>query len=219
MTAEIDDIIKLYKALTGRNVIPKGTDPQKTYQYRYAAKFLKNMKGISWETIQKIVYYAIEYAKENEKTSVWTRGLWVLTKSNIIDIAYKKAKEEDEKRKLDLSKVMRSKEFAQKHNFEFAKSVVNGGFPNLVIWYDSGKISLTYLAMSELCKKAYITLNKTDRRMLPSQKEITRRRIKCLIDAEYKKQLKNILRDDYIKIKGEEIERQPESNQTIRKTI
>lgn len=214
MEAEINDIIRLYKALTGRNVIPKGTAPEKTYQYRYAAKFLRNMKGVSWETIQKIVYYAIEYARENEKKSVWTRGLWVLTKSNIIDIAYKKAKEEDEKRKSDLSKVIKSKEFAQKNNFEFTKSMIDGGFPNLVTWYDSGKISLTYLAMSESCKKAYVTLDKTDKRMLPSQEEIVKRRIKCLIDTEYKKQLKDILKSDYIKIiGGEKIERQPENSQ------
>ena len=96
MDDEINDIIKLYKALTGRNIIPKDTDPKRTYQYRYAAKFLKNMKGVPWETIQKIVYCAIEYAKENEKASVYSRGLWILTKSNIVDIAYKKAKEEDQ---------------------------------------------------------------------------------------------------------------------------
>ena len=202
MDEEINDIIKLYKALTGRNVIPQGTKPKRTYQYRYAAKFLKNMEGVSWETIQKVVYYAIEYAKESEKASVWTRGLWILTKSNIIDIAYKKAKEENNQKKLDLDKVTKSKEFASQHDYEFAKSEKEGGFPNIVIWYDSGKISLTYLAMSELCKEVLIKLDETDKRMLPDQKEITKRRIKCLMDSEYREQLKNILKNDYIKITG-----------------
>jgi len=200
MDDEINDIIKLYKALTGGNIIPKDTDPKRTYQYRYAAKFLKNMKGVPWETIQKIVYCAIEYAKENEKASVYSRGLWILTKSNIVDIAYKKAKEEDQIRKSDLVKVVKSKEFANEHDYKFSESV-DGGFPNVVAWYDSGKISLTYLAMSESCKKAFSVLDEVDKRILPNQKDIVKRRIRCLIDTEYKKQLKDIMGTDYIKIR------------------
>jgi len=200
MDDKINEIIKLYKGLTGRNVIPDGTDPKRTYQYRYAAKFLKNMEGVSWETIQKIIYCAVEYAKENEKASVYSRGLWILTKSNIVDIAYEKAKEEDQIRKLDLTKVIRSKEFADEHDYKFSESP-DGGFPNVVAWYDSGKISLTYLAMSESCKKAFSVLDEVDRRTLPNQKDITKRRIKCLIDIEYREQLKDIMGTDYIKIR------------------
>lgn len=200
MDEDIKEIIKLYKILTGRNVIPQGTDPKRTYQYRYAAKFLKNMEGVSKETIQKIIYYAIEYAKESDKESVWTRGLWILTKSNIIDIAYKKAKEEDNRRNLDLDKVKRSKNFAHEHNYKFSESMEDGGFPNIVIWYDNGKISLTYLAMSESCKNALLKLDDVDRRMLPDKKEIIKRRVKCLIDKDYKKQLMDIIGSDYIRI-------------------
>jgi len=204
MHDEIGEIIKLYEALTGRRVIPKNTDPQKTYQYRYAAKFLKNMKNfgdISWETIQKIIFYAVEYAKEHEKDNVFTRGLWILTKSNIIDIAYRKAKDEDQTKQLDLDKVIRSQEFVNEHNYEFSDAP-DGGFPNIVAWYDSGKISLTYIAMSESCKKALSNLGEVDKRMLPNQREITKRRIKCLMDKEYQKQLKNVLNMDYINIRG-----------------
>jgi hypothetical protein len=35
---------------------------------------------------------------------------------------------------------------------------------------------------------------------LPSSKEITRRRIKCMIDKEYKMKVKGILGNDYIKL-------------------
>jgi len=200
MDEKIDEIIKLYNALTGRNIIPKNTDPKRTYQYRYAAKFMKNMEGVSWETIKKIVYYAVEYASENRKKSVWTRGLWILTKSNIIVIAYEKSKEEDRQRQLYLDKVIKSKKFAEEHNYEFSKTKTEGGFPNIVTWYDSGEISLTYLAMSESCKKALTTIDETDRRMIPDQKEIIRRRIRCLMDKDYREKLKNTLGSDYIKI-------------------
>ena len=53
-----------------------------------------------------------------------------MTKSNIVDIACKKAKEEDQQRNVDLDKVIKSKEFAQKCNYEFEKSE-KGGFPNI----------------------------------------------------------------------------------------
>jgi len=202
MSHDVNDIIQLYKGLTGRDVIPKDTDPKRTYQYRYAAKFMKNMDGVPWDTIKKIVYYAVEYAKENDQKSVYTRGLWILTKSNIVEIAYKRAKEENNKSNLDLKKLLNSKKFAQDNGYDLEKSE-DGGFPNIVKWYDTGKISLTFLSMSESCKNAMLKLDDVDKGMLPNQNEITKRRIKCTIDREYCKKIKKILGSDYIKITKE----------------
>jgi hypothetical protein len=199
MDQNAKEIIALYKSMTGRTLIPEGTDPTRTYQYRYIAKFLRNMESASWDTTKKVAYYAIQYAKENKDTSVWTRGLWILTKSNIIDIAYKKAKEADEQRGADLSKVVQSKKFAKAHNFDFAHAEEDA-FPNIVMWHETGKISLTYMAMSESCKKTLRKLADDDKAALPSQDEIAARRIKCLLDVEYRKRLKRIMGRDYIKL-------------------
>jgi len=199
MHEEINDVIKLYGALTGRDVIPKNTPPQKTYQYRYAAKFAKKYKNVPWEIKKKIIYYAVEYAKECDNKSVYTRGLWILTKSNIIDIAYERAKEEDDLKDLDLTKLKNSYNFVKEHNNDLLKSE-DGGFANIVMWYENKKISLTYLAMSESCKKAYNKLDDIDKNILPNKQDIINRRIKCLIDHDYRDDIKKILGSDYIKI-------------------
>ena len=195
------EIVELYKSMTGRDLVPANTDFKRTYQYRYVVKFLKNMNehNVAWDVVKNIACYAIQYAKENKGTSIWTRGLWVLTKSDIVDIACKKAQSESNRKNTDLEKVVKSKKFVQDNNFDFLRAT-EGAFPNIVMWYEQGKISLTYLAMSESCKNAYENLKSDDRTALPSQQEIVSRRLKCMLNSKYKKELQRALGNDYIKL-------------------
>jgi hypothetical protein len=193
------EIIEIYKDMTGRSVIPKGTDLTRTYQWRYIVKFLEKMEDIPWDTTKKIVKLAIEYAKENIGTTVWSRGLWILTKSDIVDIAYEKAFKKMDVRETDIDKVIRSYQFAMDHDFNF-NSAKDDSFPNIVIWYENGHICLTYMAMSNSCEKALSSLSESDRCMLPSKKEIESRRINCILDSNYNLKLKNIMKSDFIKL-------------------
>jgi len=202
MDTKIKEIIDLYERLTGRQIIPKDTDYKKTYQYRYAAKFVNNMKYVPWDTAKKIAYYAIEYARNNLKknNTIWTRGLWVLTKANIVDIAYSSAKSHEARMQLDLEKTVNSKKFVDAQETGLAETKVEGGFPNIVMWYENNSVNLTYIAMSEICKRVMAQLDSSSKSMLPPQDEIIRRRVKCLIDDDYSEKLKKVLGDDYIKI-------------------
>jgi hypothetical protein len=200
---KIRAIIELYRKLTGRQIVPKNTPIHRTYQYRYAVKFIKNMEGVSWEIIKRIVYYAIEYAREHKTTSMWTRGLWILTKSNIVEIAHERAKKHEDVQSLDHDKVIDSKKFVDENGGKLLDSPVIGGFPNIVVWYESNRISLTYLAMSESCKHALNKIDQSDRSMLPSKSDLIRRRIRCLMDRNFSKKLKSILGNDYINISQE----------------
>lgn len=201
---KIREIIKLYKDMTGRDAIPKDTEPSRTYQWRYAAKFIKNMGDTPWEATKKIAYYAIQYAKENrgkenKGNTIWSRGLWVLTKSNIVDIAYDRHKKNDESASSDLEKLQQSYNYAKSQNFNLTFRNP-GGFPNMVSWYESGKISLDYLALSESCRQAMKSLDEIDRHVLPSETDIVNKRVKCLINDEYNNKVKTILKDDYINL-------------------
>jgi hypothetical protein len=201
--AKAQEIISIYKAMTGRNAIPKNTPIEKTYQWRYIQKFLSNMDDIDWETTKKIAYFAIEYAKENQGSTIWSRGLWILTKNNIIEIAYEKAKDEYDHKVSELKRLKSSYSFAKNNSFDFSTCKVEGGFPNIVLWYEQSQISDTYIAMSESCKQTIRELDKEDLAMLPSREALSKRRVKCLIDKKMNNIVKSIMKEDYINILGD----------------
>lgn len=200
---KVKEIVSIYKAMTGRSAIPKNTPIEKSYQWRYIQKFLNNMEDVNWETVKKIIYFAIEYAKEHQNRTMLSRGLWILTKNDIVDIAYKKALEEYNSKTQEINRIKESYKFAKNNNFDFLSCKVDGGFPNIILWYEQGYISDTYIAMSESCRKTILELDKTDLAMLPSRESLSKRRIKCLIDNSMKKLIKNIMREDYINIFGD----------------
>lgn len=196
---KVKEIIQLYKEMTGRNVIPKNTDPTRTYQWRYVIKFLKNMENVPWEITKKVARYAIQYAKENKGNTVWSRGLWVLTKSNIIDIAYNRCQKQNESIASIFRRLQQSYDFAKDHNFNLAARPP-GGLPNIVAWFEKKKINIAYLALSESCRKAMKKLDSIDKHLLPSQSEIVETRIKLMINKEYDNKTRQILQNDYIQL-------------------
>lgn len=199
MEDRILEVIKIYSRLTGKNIIPKDTHYKRTYQYRYAYKFCERMKDVPWETVKKIIYHAAKYAGEHKNTTMWTRGLWILTKSNILDIVIERVKKQESTQDNELVKLSENRKFLEKNNFEL-NSGPEGGFPNIVRWFNDGKICLTYIAMSESCARAMLNLDNSDKSMLPTSKEISLRRIKCMTDKDLNKKIKNILNSDYIKL-------------------
>ena len=201
MTERAHKIIRLYQCLTGRKIIPQNTTINRTYQYRYALKFAELTKELPWDTIQKIIYHAIEYSKEHKKTSLWTRGLWILTKSDIIDIVYNRIKKHEEIKSNELHRLKQSKQFVKSHDYKLIDVETKGGFSNIVKWYNNNDITLTYIAMSESCKLALSKISYVDRSMLPSDKIILLTRVKCMVNKEFNDKVLAILGNDYIKIR------------------
>jgi hypothetical protein len=201
MNNRILEIIKLYTTITGRQIIPAGTPPENTYQWRYAAKFVKNMEelDVDWEVSKQIAYFAIKHALENkvDHRTTWTRGLWILTRKDIIELADDKYHKCKELANSELVKVKKNYDFAKKNHFKFGDSV-NDGLPNIVMWYNSNYIGLTYIAMSEGCRLALAQLDRTVVNLLPSHETIKDKRIKCIIDKDLYKKLKRIMMEDFI---------------------
>ena len=197
---KVTEVIKLYEFFSGRkNIIPKDTDPTETYHWRYAAKFVANMEahGMSWDSVRKVIPCVIEYMRENGGLS---KGLWALTRKDVIDISCTKLKEQEESQQKETQILEQNYAFIKTRNFDLSTCQNEGGYPNIVIWFINKRVSLTYLAMSESCRIAMKQLSDTDRSMLPKQREIERRRVMCFIDKSRLKNIKSVMLDDTINL-------------------
>lgn len=199
---KIINIIQLFANFSGnKNVLPEGTEPEDTYQWRYASKFLSLMEEmqVDWDTIRNIIYYSVKYIKNHG--NLWSRGLWALTRKDLIEIAYKQSQEDNKQLKNELANLKNNYEFIKSANFDLINSV-NGGYPNIVKWYDNKSISITYLSLSESCRKAIEKLDEFDRQALPDNNEILKIRLNVLMNKEIKNKIKLIMKNDFIKITG-----------------
>lgn len=199
---KIHEVINLFSKITGnKSILPKNTNPQKTYQWRYATKFVDLIKeyNIDWKTAQLIIIYAVNYIKEKEKNSLKTKGLWILTRKDLIDIAYKKALEIDNKDNKIIDNIKNSYSFSKNNNFEFGKSE-NGNLPNIIKWYDNKNICVQYIALSNSCNETIKKLDDIDRSLLPSNDELTMIRINYFLDKENLNKIKVIMPSDFIKL-------------------
>jgi hypothetical protein len=200
----INELFKIYRAITGRSLVPKNTEPENTYQWRYASKFVSNMDslGIRWPDARKVAYYVIKRAvkNKNKDKTVWSRGLWILTSKSVIDIAYEDSKNDVEAMNVEIEKIRKSYRFALRNQFDFLSRKHPDAFPNIVLWYDSANIGTSYISLSRRCEEAMSQIDRESRNMLPDSEVISDRRISCFIDKEYLSRIKSILKDDFLRI-------------------
>lgn len=197
---KIHDIIKIFVRASGRkNILPKDTDPMDTYQWRYAARFVDRMEQmqVPWDIMIQIIYMIIEHVKEYR--SLWLKGLWILTRKDIVDISYAKIEKRMRSKGSILDVLKRNYEFAEGHNFAFSDKPNQHAYPNIVSWYNANYISYNYIALSESCNTAMRELDYEERRRLPIKK-ITMQRVLLNSDNEFKRKAKEIMCRDFIKL-------------------
>ncbi|MBD3407221.1 MAG: hypothetical protein GF411_13965 [Candidatus Lokiarchaeota archaeon] len=197
---KIREVIKIFVRASGRsNILPANTDPKDTYQWRYAARFVDRMDQtqVSWDVMEQIIYLIVDHVKEHK--SLWSKGLWILTRKDIIDISYNKINKSLLSKHSILDVLKRNYEFAEEHNFEFSAKPNKFGYPNLISWYNANYINHNYIALSESCNRAMCELDNSDRRRLPI-KNITMQRILLTSDNEFKRKAKEIMPKDFINL-------------------
>lgn len=161
---------------TGRFIkFPKCRDKTKTYQFRWVKTFVDkcyNDLGLDNKTIKRFVYDIVLYAKQNR---VLDRGTQILTMNNIIDICYNSIQSNQEEEASLISELNRCHDFlSNKENNKdilvrnLIEPVSEGGYTNLVYWYELGYLTPTYLALSMTCQRALKQLPKSERSDLPT---------------------------------------------------
>lgn len=156
---------------------PKGTDPTKTYQWRYVTAIAK--KFAEWDfdeqTARRFLDIAVRHSKQ---TGTMQKGLAVFFQGNILDICYEKLQAESNSNSQTLDTLRHIRAWLQRK--VGTRSLLDtlldrddpDGFCNLSVWVHASRISPLFLALSKSCAQALARLNldyAEERGLLPKQ--------------------------------------------------
>lgn len=188
----IYDIIREYEMASGRKLTPKNTDIEDTYAWRHISKFADRMKAVNadWNTVREIIHYTIKYARKHNIRN----EIDILSKEDIIDKCCELQKSDIELFDIDIATLQKSKEFMGSNDDTLDEY-------NLIRWYNRGKISMAYLALSKSCN---ILIRKMDKDLIDFDKIINMRN-KYFIYRDRWNAAKKILGDDMIDLLSRQI--------------
>jgi hypothetical protein len=181
-------------------VFPEFTDPTRTYQWRYLEAFCRKLE--EWElddyTGVKIMIAMVDYAKRNG--SLKHKGLAILANRDILEIGYKWLEKEEGRIQTTKSRLAQDHAFMQanvRSIHDLLRAPARGAFPNLVLWYMQGRLSVEIISVSAICHAAYHRLPPTQRANLPTFSELDATR-KWLMGRELRPFVKHTMGEDLL---------------------
>ncbi len=184
---------------------PQATDPQKTYQWRYITHLAGKLE--EWEfddaTSKTFIDHVASYVKDK---NLLRKGLSAFCQDNILQVCYNRFEASIAKSDLFIHSLAASATFLQKNtiNDSILAGLMGRKTPdsmfNIVTWYEIGKLSKYYLALSKSCTIAMASIAKIDkdqRDMLPKQSELYILRAKCISDRINGLKSKQVLGSDW----------------------
>lgn len=164
----------------GRNIkFPRCADRTKTYQFRWTKNFTEKCYQeleLDDRTVKQLIIDIVLYAKRNQLLKMGTQ---MLSMPNILDICYDSIQSNQEEEDSLVSELNRCHDFL--HSKENDKDTLvrklieptsEGGYTNLVYWYELGYLTPVYLALSVTCQRAINLLPESERCELPSNFEL-----------------------------------------------
>lgn len=185
--------------------LPKGTEPSKTYQWRYVTAISKKFDEweLSDDAAKKFIDIAVSIAKEQ---NVLHKGLAVLHQSNMLERCYERLGQESDGNGQTLDSLRHinawlAKKIGTRNMLGVLLSRENpDGFCNLVMWYQASRLTPLYLSLSRSCLRAIATLNRDhpdERGLLPKDTEIYLLRDGFLRDTSNLHQAREIFAQDW----------------------
>lgn len=155
--------------------LPAGTNPAKTYQWRYATAIARKFEewNLTDDAAKKFIDIAVRTAKEQ---GVLNKGLAVLHQSNMMTTCYSKLSAESASNAQSVNSLLYVKQWLLKKagDRDLLEVLLErkdfDGFCNLTMWFQASRISPLYLALSRICSKALARLNRDapeERGLLP----------------------------------------------------
>jgi hypothetical protein len=184
-----------YQAITGRRIsFPSNTDPTKTYQYRSIKRFTTKID--EWEMSDSSTKFLIkEVIKYSKERGLLSRGVSVLDKIDLLEECYGRMQRYVEQHTQLLSDIASSHDFFNKNKHK-ALSSKRGGYPFFVMWYQSGKLCVEFIALSKSCLSVIGSLNSDDIKRVPDLVELLSIRHRYLRNSNLKTEIKEILGED-----------------------
>lgn len=185
---------------------PPGTDPTKTYQWRYLTTLQRKFSewGFSDEMCREFIATAVRYARDRR---LLVKGLSIFHQSNIMEVCYDQMTRRASATAAALAAIARAASWLDAQRRPQQQSVDRllerdglGAFTNLVKWYQAGHLPDQALATIASCQAAVVRLakiNQAERDLLPSTTSLYLIRTSLQQDINTKLRLRSILKDEW----------------------
>lgn len=191
-----------------RLAMPKGTDPKKTYQWRYLVALDKKLSDleISSDGRADFIDAVVQYARER---NLLHKGLSIFMQSNLLDEVYRRLRERSTGTSDTVSVIRRSKEWLDAtlaaSNCSSAVELLLerdsiGSYPNIVKWHQAGYLPELFLALSRSCGLAISRLSRSsnvDRASLPPDIRLFLLRTSALSARGVTSSIRDVLLDEW----------------------
>ena len=164
----------------GRKIkFPKCSDKTKTYQFRWTKNFVGKCEELELDDNLTSILIAdiVKYAKSR---NLLDRGTQMLCMGNITDICIQSLQDLDDDEASLISELRSCQGFLHGHSNDkdiLVRKLVDtssGGCSNLLYWYNLGRLTEVFMALSKSCNQALARLSDMEREELPSRFELFR---------------------------------------------
>lgn len=178
---EVWELCRDIYSLHGRVLsFPQGTDPAKTYQWRYLTVLTKRLQewDLDRELSRRYIEIAVEYAVANR---LLKKGLALFFQPNLQQLFHDQLRADMTGLGRTMGSLTDSGAWVRAHGGPsvLLKRPNALGYCNLVKWYQAGKVTELYLALSRTAGRAMKTMRPADRSVLPSSYRL------CLLRTQF----------------------------------
>ena len=196
-------IIKTYKILQstlnqyGRKIsLPSHTDPRKTYCWRHLSSFLDKYDALEFDdnNMPDIISAMVIVAQKRKRLM---GGISILNNIDIISALGKKLEVEINGTNNCYVIIRNSKKFLEQQQQDLLQRTNKRTYPNIIKWYDSGRLAIEHIIVSKKCREAMKELSKEEKQMLPNTNQLIKLYLKLTTRKETLEQIQVILGDDF----------------------
>jgi hypothetical protein len=200
-------IINTYKILQselnqyGRKIsLPSHTDPRKTYCWRHLSSFLDKYDALEFDdnNMPDIISAMVTEAQKRKQSM---GGISILNNIDIISALEKKLEIEINGTNNCYTIIRNSKKFLEQQQENLLQRVNKRTYPNIIKWYDSGRLAIEHIIVSKKCREAIKELSKEEKQMLPNTSQLIKLYLKLTTRKEILEQIQTILGNDFYKEK------------------
>jgi hypothetical protein len=156
----------------------KSSDVTNTYQYRWFKSFLERCvtnHGLNLNESKEVIKCVVHYVNRH---GFIKNGVSILSRKDIIDIACKKFESDISEYDNLIKDIEKCTSVICDDFYEFLiKKPRRNGNPNILILYNNGSISKSFIALSKSCIKAYRAIDNSE---LPPLLDIIKIRMRLM---------------------------------------
>jgi hypothetical protein len=181
---------------------PHGTDPVKTYQWRYATAIARQFR--EWQFDDNTNKYIIDLAVQHQtKAGTLRKGLAAILQGNLLTLCSKHLDKEVADNLSRLDALRHIKSWIEKTCGNTNPIVMmtqrprRGGYCNLTTWFLAKRISALYLTLSKSCYSVLNRLGADERDLFPKQTSLYLLRLGFINDVGNISQVHDIFGQDW----------------------